>query len=68
MPAVMAFSQIVFEAHQAFEFIAHTLDAALAEAAGSRRIFGSGRTFEKGLFGPLRIIAVPNLSTGIVLM
>ena len=56
MPAVMAFSQIVFEAHQAFEFIAHTLDAALAEAAGSRRVELSGRTFEKGFWSPLRII------------
>ena len=68
MPAVMAFSQIVFEAHQLLEFIAHTLDADAAGSAGSRRIFGSGRTFEKGLFGPLRIIELWDLSTGIRLM
>jgi hypothetical protein len=42
----MAFSQIVFDAHQAFEFIAHTLNAAQAEAAGSReRIFNARNDF-----------------------
>ena len=61
MPAVMAFSQIVFDAHQAFEFIAHTLDAALAEAAGSReKIFNARK-----LWGAVRVPGKETLSSAV---
>lgn len=36
MPAVIAFTQIVFDCHQLLVFIAHTLDADAAGSAGSR--------------------------------